>query len=593
MAAQRSSNVFAIEVDGAPLGEDVADSLLEAWVEDEVNMPDTFELVFRDPLRKVLASGGFEIGKKLSIKVVSEAAAGGVAIVDAEITAVEAEIEREQTLTIVRGYDFTHRLQRGTKTETHLDSTYGDIAGRIAGRHKLSKGDGGTSTVIHEAVVQWNQTDWEFLTTLASESGHEVVVADGKLHFRQPGDSGSAPQKGDLESDGPRQLVAGGNLLKLRATVSGTEQVEEVTVRGWDYKTKEAVEATARAGNGARSAAAGQGAADLAEKLGGGTLVKVDLPVSSAEVAQEAADSLVEQLGSSATELDGVAFGNPELRAGVTVSVANVGAPFDGKYVLTSVRHTYDPTNGFLSSFRVCGRQNRTMLGLVNGSRQGDRLTLSGVVSGIVSNIDDPEQLGRMKVTFPWLAESTESPWARVAMAGAGAKRGMVMLPEVGDEVIVAFDHGDARLPYVIGGLYNGKDELPVEAVKGGQVVKRAIVARNNHRLEFDDDADKVTIATGDGKHSIVLDQKGNKIVITTTGDIEVGSDANLTVKAPSGFSLETSGDFKLKATNVTIEASANLTAKGGATAKVEGGASAELKGGATTTVSGGIVKIN
>ena len=130
MAAQRSSNVFSIEVDGKPLTDDVADTLLEAWVEDEVNLPDTFELVFRDPLRKVLASGGFEIGKKLAIKVVSEADAGGVAIVEAEITAVEAEIERQQTLTIVRGYDLSHRLQRGTNTETHLDSTYGDIAGK-------------------------------------------------------------------------------------------------------------------------------------------------------------------------------------------------------------------------------------------------------------------------------------------------------------------------------------------------------------------------------------------------------------------------------------------------------------------------------
>ena len=88
-------------------------------------------------------------------------------------------------------------------------------------------------------------------------------------------------------------------------------------------------------------------------------------------MAQEAADSLVEQLGSAAAELDGVAYGNPELRAGVSVSVADVGAPFDGKYVLTSCRHTYDPTNGYQTAFRVSGRQNRTMLGLVNGVPAG------------------------------------------------------------------------------------------------------------------------------------------------------------------------------------------------------------------------------
>ena len=87
-------------------------------------------------------------------------------------------------------------------------------------------------------------------------------------------------------------------------------------------------------------------------------------------MAQHAADSLVEQLGSAAVELDGVVHGNPELRAGVTVSLANVGAPFDGKYMLTSCRHTYDPDNGYLTAFRVSGRQTRTMLGLVNGKRR-------------------------------------------------------------------------------------------------------------------------------------------------------------------------------------------------------------------------------
>ena len=270
-------------------------------------------------------------------------------------------------MTIVRGYDKTHRLQRGTTTETHLDVTYGDITGKVAGRHGLSQGDGGASTVVHEAVVQWNATDWEFLSMLAAESGHEVVVVDGALHFRQPGDAGGAPGEGDLASDAARQLVFGANLLRLRATVSGAEQVAEVKVRGWDYKTKEAVEGTAQATGEARGAAAGQTAADLAGKLGGGTLVKVDLPVTSAEVAQEAAESLVEQLGSAAAELEGAAYGNPDLRAGVSVSVAGVGAPFDGSYVLTSCRHTYDPANGYETAFRVSGRQNRTMLGLVHG----------------------------------------------------------------------------------------------------------------------------------------------------------------------------------------------------------------------------------
>ena len=77
------------------------------------------------------------------------------------------------------------------------------------------------------------------------------------------------------------------------------------------------------------------------------------------------------------------------------------------------------------------------------------------------------------------------------------------MLPEVGDEVLVAFDHGDPRLPYVIGGLFNGKDKLPVNPVDNGKVVTRAIVSRNGHRVELHDGDDVITIATGDGKHEL------------------------------------------------------------------------------------------
>jgi uncharacterized protein involved in type VI secretion and phage assembly len=594
MAAQRSTNVFDIKVGGMPLSDDIAGALLEAIVEDEVNLPDTFELAFRDPMRSVLSGGRFDIGASLKIDVGSEATLAGTTIFDGEITAVEAEIERDRTLTIVRGYDKTHRLQRGTTTETHLDVTYGDIAGKIAGRHGLQQGESGRSTVVHEAVVQWNETDWEFLSTLAAESGHEVVVLDGALHFRQPADAGSAPGEGDIGSTDSRQLVFGANLLRLRATVSGAEQVEEVKVRGWDYKTKEAVEGSARATGGARGAAAGQTAADLAGTLGGGTLVKVDLPVTSAEVAQEAAESLVEQLGSAATELEGTAYGNPDLRAGVSVSVAGVGAPFDGRYVLTSCRHTYDASNGYETSFRVSGRQNRTMLGLVHGGAGGAaRHSLGGVVPAIVSNLDDPDKLGRMKVTFPWAGEGAESPWARVAMPGAGSKRGLVVLPEVGDEVLVAFDHGDARLPFVVGGLFNGKDELPAEAVDGGQVVIRTLVSRNGHKVELHDQDDTVTIATGDGKHSLVLDQKHNKIILTTSGDVEVTSDAALSVSAPNGMTFESRGELEIKANGVTIDAGGgNFQAKG-MSSKVEGTGSVELSSSGTTTVRGSMVTIN
>jgi uncharacterized protein involved in type VI secretion and phage assembly len=592
--AAHGTNAFKIEVDGSPLTPAVASALLEASVEDEINLPDAFELVFRDPLRTVIDAGHFAIGKALKISVVSEAAAGGTLIFDGEITALEAEIDRDRSAAIVRGLDPAHRLQRGTNTETHLDVTYGDIVGKVAQRRGLQQGDGGTNTVVHEAVVQWNQTDWEFLSTLAAEIGHEIVVAERKLHLREPGESSSGPTAGRLRGpDDPRKLVAGANLLRLRATVSGAEQVEEVEVRGWDYKAKEAVTGTAKATDAARSASAGTGSATLAGALGGGTLVKSDLPVESNETAQDAADSLIEQLGSAAAELEGTATGDPTLRAGVSISLAGTGKTFDGKYVLTSCRHTYDTHSGYQTAFRVSGRQTRTMLGLTRGGR-GDGGSVGGVVNALVSNIDDPDSLGRIKVTFPWLGDKSETHWARVSAIGAGNERGVLIMPEVGDEVLVAFDHGDPRLPYVIGGLYNGQDKPAVpNAVDNGKVVQRAIVARNGHQLVLDDKDDVITIATGDGQHKVVIDQKSKKILVDTAGDVEVKAQQNVTIKAAADMNLEATGAFELKANGVTIDAGGGAFSAKGVQATVQGNGTAEISSSGQTTVRGSVVMIN
>src|SRR5262245_22538227 len=86
-----------------------------------------------------------------------------------------------------------------------------------------------------------------------------------------------------------------------------------------------------------------------------------------------------------------------------------------------------------------------------------------GVVPGVVTSNDDPEKLGRVKLRFPWLSDEVESGWARVALPAAGNLRGVYMLPEVDDEVLVAFEQGDVRFPYVVGGLWSSKLPPPEE----------------------------------------------------------------------------------------------------------------------------------
>ena len=114
-----------------------------------------------------------------------------------------------------------------------------------------------------------------------------------------------------------------------------------------------------------------------------------------------------------------------------------------------------------------------------------------GVVVGIVTNNKDPQGLGRVKVKFPWLSADEESNWARLSSPMAGKDRGLFILPEVNDEVLVMFEHGDVNHPFVIGSLWNGTDKPPLsadQAVDGsGNVVRRILKTTAGHTITLDE----------------------------------------------------------------------------------------------------------
>lgn len=194
-----------------------------------------------------------------------------------------------------------------------------------------------------------------------------------------------------------------------------------------------------------------------------------------------------------------------------------------------------------------------------------------GVVVGVVTDNQDPDQLGRVKIALPWLAPDAESAWARVATLMAGPGRGTFYLPEVGDEVLVAFEHGDTRRPYVLGALWNGQD-LPPENNADGQNNKRRITSRSGLTVLLDDTAggEQIQIADKDGKLRLVVDVAGQRIAIESSGDVALS--------APQG-------KVSIQAQTVEIAASGQMDLQASATLNVQGG---------TTNIKGGpLVHIN
>jgi uncharacterized protein involved in type VI secretion and phage assembly len=194
-----------------------------------------------------------------------------------------------------------------------------------------------------------------------------------------------------------------------------------------------------------------------------------------------------------------------------------------------------------------------------------------GVTVGIVTNVQDPERLGRVKLRFPWLSDQNESNWARVAVAMAGFKYGVYFIPDVGDEVLCAFEQGVIDYPYVVGALWNGKDKPPVTDSDGKNNI-RTIRSRSGHVLTFDDSAEspKVVLADNSGVSRITIDTKTNAVSIESKGDIVL------------------SAGGKIRMTGVGVE----IDGKTGPV-KIGGKGAVGVEAGGTLDVKGKLVRIN
>ncbi|MEJ2209152.1 MAG: phage baseplate assembly protein V, partial [Anaerolineae bacterium] len=248
-------------------------------------------------------------------------------------------------------------------------------------------------------------------------------------------------------------------------------------------------------------------------------------PVATADEAKALATGLAHDLSREFIQAEAACFGHPGLKAGKTVTIEGVGSRFSGTYFVTSATHVLSFYEGgrYKTTFEISGRQPNTLHHLLdagNGYGAGPGLGL-GVVSAQVTNIDDPDDLGRVKVKYSWLGGSPEieSHWVRLAPPMAGPQRGFLFLPEVNDEVLVAFEQGDVHRPYIIGALWSATDKPPKpksEAISGGKVIQRVLKTRAGHLIILDDTQgeEQVSVTSKSG-HTVILDDKSGSEKIT------------------------------------------------------------------------------
>ena len=418
------------------------------------------------------------------------------------MTSIEAICQEGLIYSIVRGYEKAHRLQRAKRTRTFLNMKDSEIAEQVAEDAGLEIGTVEETSVAHDHIAQVAQTDWDFLQQRAREIGYETGVVGGKFFFRKASgrkDSGGGGLLGDIvDTLAASMLGLGGkltfkdNLRTFLPRLSAANLTPDVEVRVWDPKDARVAVAKVDAATGTASIK-DQDPAKLAKSFTDGLISLPSLPAHAVDSRpaepQPRAAGQQHRLprGGSATRRrpggrhrgggGGQGRRRPHREHVRRGGGRREGRPEDpgrrggrdrrcaGTVLRQVVRHQ--------RAARVRPARERlphAVLGVRPAEpvtaradlrwRQGTQQTgFGGLVCGIVTNVSDKENLGRVKVALPWLAPNFESDWARVVQFGAGARTGALFLPSVGDEVLVGFEFGDSRRPYVLGGLINSKSD--------------------------------------------------------------------------------------------------------------------------------------
>ena len=553
---------FLIRVNGTDVDSTIMDNLADVVVDSNLHLPDMFVIRVHDPELECIDGGPFELGAPLDIVAVAKEDGREDKLMVGEITALEPEFtEGTQAILTVRGYDRSHRLHRGTHSRAFTQVTDSDLASRIAQEAGL-RADVDPTSQVYDHVIQYNQTHMAFLRSRAKRIGYEAFTSERTLYFKRPGGGAAST---------PLELEWGDQLQVFRPRLTLIEQVDEVAVKGWDPKTKTEITGSATRSQASPEIGESRSGAQLASNaFGNGRQIVVNTPVTSQAEADAVAQAVYDEVCGSFVEAEGRCYGVPKLRGGTTVDLKSLGQKLSGTYLVTSATHIYRADGEYLTEFSVHGRRQETLHRLLAPKPDEDTSRWRGVVTAMVTNNNDPKDQGRVKLKYPWLADDVESDWARVIGMGAGGERGFYCLPEVNDEVLVAFEHGDVNRPMVLGGLWNGVDTptAPIgEAVKDGKVRTRAFKTRSGHALTFVDESEaKVQLETAGG-HSLLLDDDNTKIEIQTSGGIVFkldDSDGSATVQCQGKLTIEAQQAISLKAgTEMNLEATGRVVVKG------------------------------
>ncbi len=555
MSATSDRNValYSILIDDTEVDETLSKRIREVRILSYLRLPDmcTLSIVYQKGQEgedQPIDSHPFDIGKSLEVKLGGRDQLTTTSLFKGQVVSLELNFGAGGVELMVRAFDRSHALIRARRIRTFQNQTTSDIVSKILGEAGFTAHCDNTGDP-HDFMAQDNETDWDFIWHLAERVGFEFVVQDHDAYFRKP------------TAENPVALQWPQTLRSFSPRVTATQQANQVTLSTHDPKTKQTIDATASSPD--QVARIGVERSSVAGAFDGADVHIATEPVKNQSEGQAVAQALLDKLANGYIAAEGVSDGNPSIRAGTAVQVSGLGQKFSGLYRVAAATHVL--RGGATYETHFANSPAHTLLGSVGGDRAGGARPPFGsqLVLGIVTNNDDPDDMGRVRVRYPALAPDAEGAWARIASVSAGNARGLMMLPVVGEEVLVGFEHDDTTRPYVLGSLFNGTD-LP---------------------------GDDLT-QSKDGSFAVLSDQKivataKDAMNLTTKQSLTVSADQNISETAQQSYTIESQqGDISVKADmgNVTIEGTQSVTIKCG-------GSSIQI-GPSGVTVSGPMISL-
>ncbi|MDZ4763881.1 MAG: contractile injection system protein, VgrG/Pvc8 family [Chloroflexota bacterium] len=476
-----------LEVDGAPFALTTG-ILTDVLVQQRLSLPTLCELTFTDSPAAAMLLTPFQSGSALRVIVQDHYPA----LFAGQITAVERTYHAGNQREIrVRAYDPLHALRKRQTVRTHQAASVSDVARDLVGDLGLSVDEQGTSPVW-DYVIQHRQSDFDLLAELADRGGMYFTVRDAMLHLLT------------LEGlDEVAPLVLGATLLEARLEWNAEPALRSTTAIGWNALR---VETHSGGSSAARSGRAVRVDASPYTVNGSGERLLVGEQAQDSAHADALAQAELDRQIAREVTFWGVAEGDPLLRPGAKVDVQGVDDDFSGRYVITSAIHTINARSSYTTELSTLPPPRR------------ERSTSADATIGVVTGIDG--ELGRVRASLS-AYQDIETEWMHVLSLGAGANKGLIILPDVGDEVLVLLIGGDPAQGVVLGGLF-GMKGMHDSGIHEGAVRRFTLRTPGGQRIQLND-ADA----------TIRVENSGKSFIELTPDRVTVHAEVDLTFEAP------------------------------------------------------------